>query len=77
MAKFILSIHLLIKTSLLVIYLKIINFFALFFVTLMIIFIEDSVVVIMNIDLAYFTHCYFSVILNGPQHCLWQNEEKK
>jgi len=77
MAKFILSIHLLIKTSLLVIYLKSIDFFVLFFVTLMIIFIEDSVVVIMNMDLAYFTHYYFSDILNGPQHYLWQNEDKK
>lgn len=43
----------------------------------MIIFIEDSVVVIMNMDLAYFTHCYFSDILNGLQHDLWQNEDKK
>lgn len=77
MAKFFLSIHLLIKTSLLVIYLKSIDFFVLFFVTLMLTFIEDSVVVIMNMDLAYFTHYYFSDILNGPKHYLWQNEDKK
>lgn len=44
------------------------------FVTLLNSFIEDSLVVIMNMDLAFLTHCYFSDIFNGQQYHLWQKK---